>query len=214
MMKKILIFILVFWVIPSANATVIDAVTDGVGSLGHAGTSLDPLEIGETIEIKIVLNADPNPTWYYGGGYTGYDGYWLLSMDIGLQVSGPGTLSETGTIPGKSPGHHPDIWIPEPIADNGIPQILCASAGDGIQGPADLVWNMSIYCAGSGNITIDLGYNTQGEYTEGPLSWLDPIHIQMIDDGELGDLVLYVPEPTTIALLGLGGLFLRRRNQD
>ncbi len=68
MMKKLLILMLVFGMASLANAKIIDVVTDGVGSMGHAGTPGDRLAVGESIAVKIVLNADPDPTWYYGGG--------------------------------------------------------------------------------------------------------------------------------------------------
>jgi len=57
-MKKLLVLMLVLGMASLANATVIDVVTVGVGSLGHAGTLTDPLVESETIEIQIILNAN------------------------------------------------------------------------------------------------------------------------------------------------------------
>jgi hypothetical protein len=218
-MKKVLALMLVLGMASLANATVIDVVTDGPGSLGHAGTSEDPLEVGETIAIKIVLNADPNPTWYYGGGYTGYDGYWLSSMDVDLHVSGQATLQEKGTGPAQKIKHNAGFgaWTQSNplIVGNAIAQLSGVGTGDGIQATADLVWNLVIECTGGGPVTIDLTAGITsleaGQYSEGPMSWGMSEWIT-IHEADLGDLVIHqVPEPMTIALLGLGGLFLRRR---
>jgi len=172
------------------DATVIDVVTVGVGNYGHAGTSTDPLMPSETIQIKIVLNADLNPTWYYGGGCPGYDGYYLSSIDMGLQVSGPGTLSENGTNPIM---HHPDLTLSEPhIVDNGISYISGVSAGDGIQGEENLVWNMIIHCEGTGPVLVDLTLNTIGEYAEGLMSWAVPgVEWITLTEDDFGDLVIH-----------------------
>jgi hypothetical protein len=214
MMRKVLALMLVLGMTSAASAGIIDVVTDGVGDAGHAGTSTDPLDLGETIAIKIVLNADPDPTWYYGSGYTGYDGYWLSSMSLDLEVSGPATLAELGTKVTQKMKHHASFspWAePEPaVVDNAIAYMAGVAASDGIQGPADLVWNLIITCTGAGPVVVDLTLYGLSEYSEGPSTWGSP-WIEMTE-GDLGDLIIHqVPEPMTIALLGLGGLFLRRR---
>lgn len=201
-----------------ATAGIIDVVVVGEGSLGHAGTSSDPLLPSETLEIKIILNADPDPTWYPvgvgGSGYAGYDGYWLSSMDLKLSVTGPATLSEKGTAPLTKMKHNAGFaaWSePEPaVVGNAIASLTGVSTGDGIQGEADLVWNLVIHCDGFGPVIIDLTNNIAGDYSEGPSSWGSPW--LQLTESDLGDLVIHqIPEPMTIALLGLGGLFLRRR---
>jgi len=218
MMKKVLALMLILGMASLANATVIDVVMVGPGSLGHAGTSSDPLYPSETVEIKIVLNADPDPTWYYGGGITGYDGYYLSSMDLDLHVSGPATLSEKGTTLLTKMKHHTlfSPWAePEPAVNppNTIAYMAGVAAGDGIQGPADLVWNLVIHCEGYGAVLVDLTLHGQSEYADAPDSlWDPPPPWELMTEGDLGDLVIHqIPEPMTIALLGLGGLFLRRR---
>jgi hypothetical protein len=216
MTKKLLVLMLVFGMASLANATVIDVVTVGVGSLGHAGTSQDPLEESETIEIKIILNADPDPTWYQGGGYPAYDGWWLSSMDIALAVSGSGTLSEKGTGLATKMKHNTNfgLWFQSDplIVGNAISQLSGAALGDGIQGEADLVWNLVIHCDGPGDVLVDLTHNIAGDYSVYANSQGAP-WITMVE-ADLGGLTIYqVPEPATIALLGLGGLFLRRRRK-
>jgi hypothetical protein len=214
MMKKVLALMLVLGMTSLASATIVDVVTVGVGDLGHAGTSTDPLYPSETIEIKIVLNADPDPTWYGGGGYPIYDGYWLSSMDLDLHVSGPGALAEKGTGLATKMKHNTGFgaWAePEPaVVDNAIAYLAGTAAGNGIQGADDLVWNLVIHCEGNGIVDVDLTLHGTSEYsvyasTAGG-TW------EKLTELDLGDLVIHqIPEPMTIALLGLGGLFLRRR---
>ena len=84
--KGFFVLALIFILPYASNATVIDVITQGNGSKGHAGTIIDPLEVGELIEIGLTLNHNPYPGW------PSYDGYLLSSMDTKLSVSGPGSL--------------------------------------------------------------------------------------------------------------------------
>ena len=129
-MKRLFLFLLVLQACAMGN--IISVVTDGVGSLGHAGTAGDPLYIGETIDIKIVLNDNP----IIGT----YDGYALSMFDLVLTQSGPGTLDASGIAF--------DAAITSNLEDN--------TAGDGIideisgvcftpvAGATDLVLNLTI----------------------------------------------------------------------
>ena len=187
MKKGLLALVLVLSLVPVADATVIDVVTDGIGSKGHAGTIDDPLEVGETIEIKLVLNHNPYPD------YPSYDGYFLSSMDTMLTVSGPGTLEQKKV--GKVP-----YW--DPVPGNEI------QLQDGyltpLRGPADipfddpfrpgLVIELRIFAVGCEYIFLDLSINGPGEYAPyvcpsgGPYppGWVS------LTGSDLGDLALYV----------------------
>ena len=228
-MRKLLILMLVFGIASLANAYVIEVVTVGDGSLGHAGTSTDPLELSEIIEIAIVLNNNPYT------GYPLYDGYVLDTMDLDLHVTGAGSLSagvigtsKTGDILGIE--HHAmfDVWSESDplIVGNSIDKLLGGSFGYIHPGEEPLVWNLLIHCEGEENVVIDLTLRGTTQYWD----YWDPANDQpytgypadhdvagwakYATEGDLGDLVIHqVPEPATIALLGLGSLFLMRRRR-
>jgi hypothetical protein len=212
-----------------ANATVIDVVTVGPGSLGHAGTSTDPLVPSEVIHIQIVLNSNPYDP--IGGTYKSYDGYALSTMDLDLHIAGPGTM-DVGT---KDKSGNP-IWqydarlYPFGVVDdgdlsNGLDQISgvamppVAPPTSGSTGPIPLVWDLIIHCEGDGPIIIDLTLNGVTEYSpytkaDGKSPYPNPPGWVLATEQDLGDLVIHnIPEPATVALLGLGGLFLLRRKK-
>ncbi len=222
-MKKVLALLLVLGLASIAGATVIDVVAVDVGlSEGRLGSSEeDKLLASDVIGIKLVLNHNPYP----GSAYPSYDGYLLSSMDLDLHVVGAasmdaGTWDKTHTNPiwqynsGLSPFVVNDN-NPWSEIGNGLDQITAVSlAGVSANlGAVDLMWDLLVHCEGDGNVLIDLTLNGLSEYAEyqtpggGPY----PEWIAMVEE-DLGDLTIYqVPEPITLALLGLGGLFLRRR---
>ena len=203
----------------------------------HAGTSADPIGAGETLHLVMSLQwiQDSFP----GGGYPSYDGYLLSAMDLTLTVSGGGSLmvnankknvdvwgmhtnwSITGT-----PTIASDVLDTSPFASNfnniGVTNGLLAGGSD-----QDLLFNFYVTADGSGDeITLTWGLAATppaaGQYADytGDGSVEDPTW-QDIGTGSLGgqlygtgNMQIYtVPEPMTVLLLGLGGLFLRRRRR-
>jgi hypothetical protein len=221
-MKKVLVLMLVLGMAAFANATVIDVVKVGMGSLGNAGTSTDPLDIGETITVKLVMNFNPTTAGLPTGARAGY---LLSSLNVSLSVSGGGTLGPTSTSYGDPVWEKSTRWSLFGIVDsdedytNGFekigaaanPAIYPLTAG----ATTDLMWDLVITCTGPGPVTIDLGIAGPSDYApwRGPNNNTDPLPAwQAMTNDDLGDLIIHqVPEPMTIALLGLGGLLLRRR---
>jgi hypothetical protein len=242
-MKKILALMLILGMASLANATVIDVITVGEGSMGHAGTSNDPLYPSETIWIAIRLNHNPYP----GTSYPSYDGYITDAVGLDLHATGAGMLDVPYTIT-KNGLRHDDlkhhsefsVWSQsgadgyiyegyEPpyvplIVDNSIAKMaggvlegVIKADEDGGGGAGVLIWNLFIHCEGEGIVNLDLTLqdpasryapysNKTGTMEYPPGNW------QPITEGDLGDLVIHqIPEPMTLLLLGIGGLFLRRR---
>ena len=227
-MKKVLVLMLVLGMATMANATVIDVLVDGTGSIsGNTGTNntTDALVVGDIIPLKLVLNHNP----YGGGSSPRYDGYALSSMDLDLYadggslvkesvISGPmgdtyyitfdsgfGTTTYTADSTGLSKVS--GVAAPPILGDIGKPTIIVT----------DILLTVSDTDA-DGEVEINLGLNGTTQYSD---YWDDVALEQYMHpwtnewgnavETSLGDLTLFVPEPMTIALLGLGGLFLRRK---
>lgn len=126
------------------------------------------------------------------GGSGGYN--------LDLHVSGPGTLQEVDGGPNLN--HQPGMgmWMYSGIVNNSIAQLVEVSMGTM---PGDLVWGLAIHCEGEGDVLVDL-----------TLAGDTRVDGQLLTEADLGDLtIVQVPEPMTIALLGLGGLFMLRRRK-
>ena len=224
MMKKLLVVMLVFGMASLANAGVIDVVTVGLGDMGHAGTSNDPLWLSETIPIQIVLNNNPYPD------FPDYDGYFTDAFGLDLHVTGGGSLS-AGFVATSKTGdvydilHHADldVWAQSDplIVGNSIAKMAGGVLSGGIQGEAVLIWNLFVQCDGPDDVILDLTLqDVDSHYSDfmqpgtpdGP--YPDATGWKALLESNLGDLTIYqVPEPATIALLGLGSLFLMRRRR-
>ena len=239
-MKKLLIFMLVLAMASLANATVIDVIVKGVGDSGHAGTSGDRLVVGETIEIQIVLNYNQYAGYASYDGYItdamGVDlhvsGSGTLSVP-GIEIKAGrigddlkyhtsfGAWSQSGTNDGTVEGYTPLI-VSNQIAKMSGGVLTGFIAGDENgnppSSPTSLVWNLFITCTGESNVALDLTLQDSASryaaYTNGAgTAPYAPGWVSLLES-DLGDLTIYqVPEPATIVLLGLGGLFLSRRRR-
>ncbi len=224
-MKKILVLMLVMVMTTAASATIIDLVKVDIGqSGGRMGDNTgDKLQTGDIIGLKIVLNYNAYPSW------TSYDGYALSSFDLDLyaEASSASTIDTSIALdmngnPTNVIGAHGNLSPFSYTTDaDGFSQ-LTGVATTPVQGLDNLVYDICLTIVGyqSDNLLdVDLsriGLTEVSTYFDdlhtpnvpfpNPPGWFD------ISQGEIGSLVLHVvPEPMTIALLGLGGLFLRRR---
>ena len=104
-----------------------------------------------------------------------------------VNVKGPASLAGTGTVYAAAPSTM--------VADNGTygPSWIHGYMTTPVTTAAVGVWwDEVLHCDGEGDVIVDL-YDSTG------MTIIDSI------------LIHQIPEPITIALLGLGGLFLRRR---
>jgi len=170
-MKKLLALLIILSMVNIAGAAVLKVVPVDIGeSGGRLGLTLeDGLFPSDTIGLAIVL--EYNPYYFEGEPYPLYDGYLLSSMDVDLEVSGPGTLDVVWVDPPGPPppsealGVHSNFgaWDWSGISGNAIDHIA-GVAMTPIGPPADVggievVWNLLLHCDGEGQVVIDLTWH-------------------------------------------------------
>ena len=214
-MKKLLALLIILSMVSIAGATVLKVVPVDVGlSNGRLGTDdpQDMLRESDTIGLKVIIENNPYP-----GGNTAGDGYWISMIDLDLEVTGPASLAIGPGDWGPILYAHANIapFNYSDVVDNAIDHMAGIAQNPAGPGEADLIWNLLLHCDGEGDVGINLtlhGLTQYADYFSGPtggvFEWVD------MTEGDLGDLTIYqVPEPMTVALLGLGGLFLLRRRK-
>jgi hypothetical protein len=196
MMKKFLIFMLVLGMASVATATLQISV-DGEYEPHDSTIYLDPTGVlaPATCILDIWNDANIVPS---GAG----EGNWLLMCDTAL-----------GTITNGVAVAYGDVTLMGPLSASesgvtGMPEgydgeygaILLVGVTTVIPVGTKLFDEILFTCMGQGDVLITLERITDGgEYPADPAVLYDSVTIHQI------------PEPATIALLGLGGLLLRRR---
>ena len=186
-MKKIFVSVLVLALAQMASAGVIELTIDGV--LAPDEITLDP---SDWIELDIDLTSGKLGDYEIGMALTGSDYGSLDFTDIAFPT--------VFYIPAK-------VGAPKP----GYEVIVTASQlfNPPFEVPKVLVNGIMFHCDGKGTVTIKIVNVGSTGYTENFV-----FHPSYELDEVIDTLVIHqTPEPTTIALLGLGGLLLRRRRR-
>jgi len=216
-MKKLLCLSIILGLVCISDATVIDVVPAGLGSMGNSGLAGDPLVPGERLYVDIVLNHNPHPAT------PSYDGYLLSMFDVDLAVTGQGDL---GTDPVRD--WHSDLNLTADTQgvfalSNNVTDRIEAISINGVVGPAVLLHGLWVDCTGQGQIVLDLTLDNLTQYGlyntwPGPGSghwdgWIDLTDPEL-GDLIMGDLVVYtLPEPATITMVLLGVSWVLRRKR-
>jgi len=168
-------------------------------------TSLDGAPIAPVKEITILPSQVVDLSLVFTG-----PGETLYSLSMDASMSGEGT-AEWQNVAGILRDHEfaDPIFNQIFLHDNNL---LGFSLAAGLaNGPGDgekVAWDILVHCTGRGNVLITLALNPG-------LPASDSI---VLPSGEVpglgnGVIIHQIPEPMTLTLLGLGGLFLARRKK-
>lgn len=191
-MKKLLVLLIV---LATASLSQADLIGLQISSLN--GVAIDP--VGEiTIGYSDIVNLD---IVYFNGTAS------ILSLDADVVVSGPGSLDTSAgaiaelTFPGGDPSFTKVTVLQDSVSYN----TSTANFG-GYAAGSIIVDHILVHCDDIGDVFVDLRPSTLNggtlDVTGSPYQ------------GEWGGVIIHqIPEPMTVALLGLGGLALLRRRR-
>ena len=194
-MKRILVLFAVLAMTQAASGGVIDLWI----------TSLDGAPITPTKEITVTPSQTVDFDIVYSG--TAAEGT-LFSLDVDVTATGPGTITLANLTEGDN------AWVVGYTMNNAIPggfnfvRVNDAGGSDG-EPPLLVLDHIDLHCDDLGTVIVDIIENGG----MGGTMTVDGSFVPILAPPSFGAplVITQVPEPATIALLGLGALLLRRR---
>jgi hypothetical protein len=181
-MKKLVVLMLVLGLMNVASASLVTLVPI---TEGQPGSATNPLQASQSITIQVTTDIE------------------LISLDSVLTAVGPGTITDAMKIADCASYGWDSTTSSDPIIAANVAEI--GGADFNLAGPG-VVGYYILHCDGPGNVTVTL---TPGEITVG--GTFDVNYEVPTVSGSITVYQAAIPEPMTLSLLGLGGLFLRRR---
>lgn len=143
---------------------------------------------------------DPNPFWYQGGGGPGAPGNKIMEANLYQEytdVYNGQTLTFQGTVQSNTftAAHNATIFIRDfaPDYSSFNQSVVPVTAGP---------FSISLLTDAGAGRHVQFGFQVSGE------------NVWITDVAPFGNAVITtIPEPTTLALLGLGGLVIARRRR-
>ena len=144
---------------------------------------------------------DPNPYWYIGGGGPGAPGNKIMEANLYQETTGVyvGTsLTFSGTVLSHSftSAHRVYAFIKDFAADysSSVTSFIEITSAGG--------FSVSLNTVNDGSRHVQWGFQTVG------------VNVWTTDTGPFGNVVIQtIPAPTSLAVLGLGGLVASRRRR-
>jgi hypothetical protein len=181
-MKKLLALMLVLGLTSIATATNVDKLLQ-LSINGQLAPDEITLEPSDYITLDIMVA----------------DGHWTDSIEIDLEIIGPGSITLPDPPESIVVGDF-ESWsiVVGGITPQGIGEIVGVSFG---QVSGVIVDYIEFHCDGEGDVIVNI--------TNIGLTQIDG---SPITEADMGSIIIHqIPEPASMLLLGLGGLLLRRR---
>ncbi|MHC4155893.1 MAG: PEP-CTERM sorting domain-containing protein [Planctomycetota bacterium] len=188
MMKKLLVLMMILGLASSANAIVLEISFQGQTDLADSDIYVDP-----SVEYELDI---------YGHGMmpTGDDVYWALVVDTTTATISGGTV----LVP---PAGSLSSWFGNNAASAGIPGLMANEDGP---------WGSFAVAPAE---TAGPGIYANGFIFHCEAPDIDAV-VRLITTPDFANYIVQdtmtihqIPEPMTVALLGMGGLFLLRRRR-